>query len=116
MKAVEDLLVDTLDMPNDRYMVERDQSIEGAVVTVEGSYVGEARPIGDIIKPIVARLRAGGGGRVRRWFRMYDELLDDPRFSVCQGTTSRRGSISYASRRAKTGASPRGGHWLRAPP
>lgn len=60
VKAVEDLLVDTLDMPNDRYidrlLVERDQSIEGAVVTVEGSYAGEARPIGEIIKPIVARI------------------------------------------------------------
>lgn len=58
IKAVEDLLVDTLDMPNDRYieriLIERDQSIEGAIVTIDGPYVGEARAIGDIIKPIMA--------------------------------------------------------------
>jgi hypothetical protein len=62
IKAVEDLLVDTLEMPNDRYidrvLVERDQSIEGAVVTVEGSYAGEARPIGEIVRPIMTRLAA----------------------------------------------------------
>lgn len=60
IKAVEDLLTDNIDMPNDRYiervLVERDQSIEGAVVTVEGSYAGEARSIGEIIKPIMADL------------------------------------------------------------
>lgn len=63
IKAVEDLLTDGIDMPNDRYIeritVERDQSIEGAVVTVEGSYAGEARPIGEIIKPIMQRLAEG---------------------------------------------------------
>jgi len=62
IKAVEDLLVDTLDMPNDRYieriLVERDQSIEGAVVTIDGPYAGEARAIGDIIKPIMADIAA----------------------------------------------------------
>lgn len=60
IKAVEDLLVDTLEMPNDRYidrvLVERDQSVTGAIVTVEGSYAGEARPIGQIIGPIMDRL------------------------------------------------------------
>lgn len=63
IKAVEDLLVTGLEMPDDRYIerivIERDQSIEGAVVTVEGSYAGEARPIGEIIKPIMSRLAAG---------------------------------------------------------
>lgn len=40
IKAVEDLLVDVIDMPNDRYIdrvvIERDQSIEGAVVWIGG--------------------------------------------------------------------------------
>ncbi|WP_426261509.1 hypothetical protein [Sphingomonas sp. DC1100-1] len=47
-------------MADDRYIerivIERDQSIEGAIVTVEGSYAGEPRPIGEIIKPIMARI------------------------------------------------------------
>ncbi len=59
-KAITDLLVDKLDMPDDRYIerivIERDQSVEGAVVTIEGSYAGDARSIGEIIKPIMARL------------------------------------------------------------
>lgn len=62
-KPLTDLLVANLEMADDRYIerivIERDQSIKGAIVTVEGSYVGEARPVGEIIKPIVARLRAG---------------------------------------------------------
>ncbi len=56
-KALTDLLVAHIDMPDDRYIdvlhIERDQSIEGARVTIEGSYAGEARSIGEIIKPIV---------------------------------------------------------------
>lgn len=63
IKAVEDLLVSALDMPDDRYIerivIERDQSITGALVTIEGSYAGEARAIGEIIQPIMARLAAG---------------------------------------------------------
>lgn len=59
-KPLTDLLVANLDMADDRYIerivIERDQSIEGAIGSVEGSYAGEARAIGDIIKPIVARL------------------------------------------------------------
>ena len=59
-KPLTDLLVAKLDMADDRYIerivIERDQSITGALVTVEGSYAGEARPIGEIIKPIMARL------------------------------------------------------------
>lgn len=62
-KPLTDLLVANLDMADDRYIerivIERDQSITGAIVTVEGSYVGEARPIGVIIQPIMARLAAG---------------------------------------------------------
>lgn len=57
-KPLTDLLVATLDMADDRYIerivIERDQSIEGAFVTIEGSYAGEARSIGEIIKPIMA--------------------------------------------------------------
>ena len=64
-KVVTDLLCSVIDMPDDRYIdryvVERDQSIEGAVVTVEGSYAGEARPIGEIIKPIFQRIAEGQG-------------------------------------------------------
>lgn len=59
-KPLTDLLVANLDMADDRYIervvIERDQSITGAIVTVEGSYAGEARPIGEIIAPIMARL------------------------------------------------------------
>jgi Holliday junction resolvase RusA-like endonuclease len=59
-KPLTDLLVANLDMADDRYIerivIERDQSVEGARVTIEGSYAGEARPIGEIIKPIIARL------------------------------------------------------------
>jgi len=60
-KALTDLLVATLDMPDDRYIdrivIERDQSIEGAIVTVEGQEDGSSfRAIGDIIKPIMADL------------------------------------------------------------
>lgn len=62
-KPVTDLLVAVLDMPDDRYidryLVERDQSIEGVSVTIEGTYAGEARPIGEIIKPIMQRLAEG---------------------------------------------------------
>lgn len=62
-KAITDLLCDVIDMPDDRYIdryvVERDRSVEGTVVTVEGSYAGEARPIGEIIKPIMQRLAEG---------------------------------------------------------
>ena len=40
-KAITDLLVANLDMPDDRYIerivIERDQSIQGAIVTIEGS-------------------------------------------------------------------------------
>lgn len=40
-KALTDLLVATIDMPDDRYIerlvIERDQTITGAIVTVEGS-------------------------------------------------------------------------------
>lgn len=61
-KPLTDLLVANLDMADDRYIerivIERDQSIEGAVVTVEGSYVGEARPIGEIVKPIIEQIAA----------------------------------------------------------
>lgn len=59
-KAVTDLLCDVIDMPDDRYIerytVERDQSVTGARVTVEGSYIGEARSIGEIIRPILSRI------------------------------------------------------------
>lgn len=62
IKAVEDLLVANLEMPDDRYiervLIERDQSIEGAIVTIDGPYAGEARAIGDIIKPIMAGIAA----------------------------------------------------------
>lgn len=62
-KALTDLLVAHLDMPDDRYIdvlhIERDQSVEGARVTIEGSYAGDARSIGEIIKPIVERVAAG---------------------------------------------------------
>lgn len=61
-KAVTDLLVANLEMPDDRYiervLIERDQSIEGAIVTIDGPYSGEARSIGDIIKPIMADIAA----------------------------------------------------------
>lgn len=44
-KACVDLMVSLLEMDDDRYidriLIERDQSIEGAIVTVEGSYAGE---------------------------------------------------------------------------
>lgn len=62
-KAVTDLLCAVIDMPDDRYIeryvVERDRSVEGATVSIESGYVGEARPIGEIIKPIMARLAEG---------------------------------------------------------
>lgn len=62
-KPLTDLLVANLDMADDRYIervvIERDQSLTGAQVTIEGSYVGEARPIGEIVKPILARLSEG---------------------------------------------------------
>jgi len=62
-KPLTDLLVAKLDMADDRYIerivIERDQSITGVLVTIEGSYAGEARPIGEIIKPIMARLSDG---------------------------------------------------------
>lgn len=64
-KAITDLLVANIDMPDDRYIervvIERDRTVEGAVVTLEGSYAGEARPIGEIIKPIMQRLAEGEG-------------------------------------------------------
>lgn len=45
-KAITDLLVANIDMPDDRYIerlvIERDQSIEGARVTVEGNAVANA--------------------------------------------------------------------------
>lgn len=44
-KAITDLLVATLDMPDDRYIdrivIERDRSVAAALVTIEGSAVGE---------------------------------------------------------------------------
>lgn len=64
-KAITDLLVAGIDMPDDRYIervvIERDRTVEGAVVTIEGGYAGEARPIGEIIKPIMQRLAEGEG-------------------------------------------------------
>lgn len=59
IKAVEDLLVDTLDMPNDRYidriLIERDQTVEGARVTVEGSALPDTfQAFGDVAKRVVA--------------------------------------------------------------
>lgn len=64
-KAITDLLVANIDMPDDRYIervvIERDRTVEGAVVTLEGSYAGEARPIGEIIKPILQRIAEGQG-------------------------------------------------------
>lgn len=64
-KAITDLLVANIDMPDDRYIervvIERDRTVEGAVVTLEGSYAGEARPIGEIIKPIFQRIAEGQG-------------------------------------------------------
>lgn len=45
-KAITDLLVANIDMPDDRYIerlvIERDQSIEGARVTIEGNAVADA--------------------------------------------------------------------------
>jgi hypothetical protein len=62
-KAITDLLVATLDMPDDRYIdrlvIERDQNVQGAVVTIGTPDDGDARPIGEIIRPIMARLAAG---------------------------------------------------------
>lgn len=62
-KAITDLLVATLDMPDDRYIdrlvIERDQNVTGAVVTIGTPDDGDARPIGEIIRPIMARLAAG---------------------------------------------------------
>ncbi|WP_198352367.1 RusA family crossover junction endodeoxyribonuclease [Sphingomonas sp. MA1305] len=59
-KAITDLLVDKIEMPDDRYidrvLIERDRTVEGAVVTIEGSYIGEARSLGELIKPIMARI------------------------------------------------------------
>ncbi|MGJ3625982.1 hypothetical protein AB5I41_01600 [Sphingomonas sp. MMS24-JH45] len=85
VKAVEDLLVDTLDMPDDRYidrlLVERDQSIEGAVVTVEGSYVGEARPIGDIMEHLDPPPQSAGETLVPH----LRQELDDPKVQRLSG-------------------------------
>lgn len=43
-KAITDLLVSHIDMPDDRYIdfltIERDQSVTGARVTIEGSAIG----------------------------------------------------------------------------
>lgn len=44
-KATTDLLCSVLDMPDDRYidryLIERDQSVDGIRVTITGSYAGE---------------------------------------------------------------------------
>lgn len=70
-KAITDLLVDVLDMPDDRYVdcivIERDQSIKGAIVTVEGSYTGRSecdgpRQIGEIIPGGLRQIQAAMRG------------------------------------------------------
>lgn len=63
-KALTDLLVAMLDMPDDRYIdrivIERDQSVEGARVTVEGSAVDDlAQPFGVVAKRVVAKVARG---------------------------------------------------------
>ena len=59
IKAVEDLLVANLDMPDDRYIddirVIRDRTIEGAVVTIGGADDG-FRSFGEIASGVVDRL------------------------------------------------------------
>lgn len=60
VKAIEDLLVQTIpDFPDDRYIdrieIERVPGISGARVMIQQGVrpTGEARPIGEIVKPIV---------------------------------------------------------------
>lgn len=61
-KALTDLLVATLDMPDDRYIerleIERDQSIAGARVTIEGSYPGDFQSFGEVAKRVVADIES----------------------------------------------------------
>lgn len=63
-KAVTDLLVDVIDMPDDRYIdryvVERDRTVDGARVTIEGSALPDTfQSFGDLSKSIVARCAGG---------------------------------------------------------
>lgn len=63
-KAITDLLVEHVEMPDDRYIeritIERDQSVEGARVTIEGSALPDSfQSFGDLAKSIVARCAGG---------------------------------------------------------
>jgi Holliday junction resolvase RusA-like endonuclease len=59
IKAIEDLLSATLDMPDDRYtdriVIERDQAVTGAVVTV-GSAVDSWQSFGEVARGVVQRI------------------------------------------------------------
>lgn len=68
-KAITDLLVEHLDMPDDcwvdRIIIERDRTIDAAVVTVEGSAVpGGFQPFGQIAKRVVDQIADKMGGDV----------------------------------------------------
>lgn len=63
-KAITDLLVANIDMPDDRYIerlvIERDQSIEGARVTIEGSAVADSfQPFGALAARVVSDIGEG---------------------------------------------------------
>lgn len=58
-KAITDLLVEHLDMPDDcwvdRILIERDRTVEAAVVTVEGSALPDTfQAFGDVAKRVLA--------------------------------------------------------------
>lgn len=66
IKGIEDALVEAIPgFPDDRYIdkldVERVPGIDGARILVQQASrpTGEARPIGEIIKPIIARIASG---------------------------------------------------------
>lgn len=59
-KPLTDLLVAQLDMADDRYIerivIERDQTVEGARVTIEGSYAGDWQSFGDVARRVVEQV------------------------------------------------------------
>lgn len=60
-KAITDLLVEHLDMPDDcwvdRILIERDRTVEAAVVTVEGSALPDTfQAFGDVAARVVAKV------------------------------------------------------------